>query len=570
MSASSSNEKISKSSTGPVKYAGLTGNPLLYAVVATATIGFSLFGYDQGLMSGIIASKQFNTEFPATRQRNPNDVHAGTIQGTVTSVYEVGAFFGALLSFFIGERMGRRKMMLMGGVIMIIGTIISVTSFGPGSPRGNVGGFVQFIISRVVTGVGNGMNTATIPSWVAESSKAKNRGFLICMEASTVAVGTVIAYWIDFGLSFINSSVSWRFPIAFQIVFALVLIGGVLVLPESPRWLIAHGHVEEGNRVVAALLGVSLTDPAAVAESKMISEGVAAQLSKKVARKAEILKGGKNQHFRRAIVGASTQLFQQLGGCNAVIYYSSKLFEDNFDLETELALILGGVLAVVYAIFALISFFLVEKVGRRKLFLIGTVGQGVAMFITFGCLVNGSRQAAKGGAFGLYLFIAFFGATWLPLPWLYPAELNSMKVRTQANAISTCTNWLSNFLVVQVLPTMTASIGAYTFLLFAVANMIFLPFIWFFYPETTGRSLEELDVLFAHAHIVQERPTVVAGQLPPLTDHQIQTLTERYGIHDEVEADAEMGRSRRSSASGETFDTTIPPAEPESESENRQ
>ena len=146
-----------------------------------------------------------------TKQVNPNDVHAGTVQGTVTSVYEVGAFFGALLSFFIGERMGRRKMMLVGGTIMIIGTIISVTSFGPGDPNGNVGGFVQFIISRVVTGVGNGMNTATIPSWVAESSKAKNRGFLICMEASTVAVGTVIAYWIDFGLSFVDVSASQEY-----------------------------------------------------------------------------------------------------------------------------------------------------------------------------------------------------------------------------------------------------------------------------------------------------------------------------------------------------------------------
>lgn len=335
-------------SANAVRYAGLTGNSLLYAVVATATVGFSLFGYDQGLMSGIITSKQFNTEFPATKQADKNDVHAGTIQGTVTSVYEVGAFFGALVSFFIGERMGRRKMMLIGGTIMIIGTIISVTSFGPGDSNGNVGGFVQFIISRVITGVGNGMNTATIPSWVAESSKAKNRGFLICMEASTVAVGTVIAYWIDFGLSFVDSSVSWRFPIAFQIFFAAILIGGVIVLPESPRWLIAHGHDAEGLKVLAALSGASIEDEGPIAEKNLISEAIAAQTAKKSARKMEILKGGRSQHLRRALVGASTQLFQQLGGCNAVIYYSSKLFEENFELETTLALILGGVLAIVY------------------------------------------------------------------------------------------------------------------------------------------------------------------------------------------------------------------------------
>jgi len=548
-------------SSAPVKYAGLNGNALLYAIVATATIGFSLFGYDQGLMSGIIGSNQFNTEFPETRQTSNDDVYRATLQGTVVSVYEVGCFFGALLAFFIGEKMGRRRMMAVGGVIMIVGTVLSVTSFGPGDPsgRGNAGGFAQFIISRIITGIGNGMNTATIPSWVAESSKAHNRGFLICVEASTVAVGTVIAYWLVFGLTYVNSDVAWRFPIAFQIFFALVLLGGVAVLPESPRWLLAHGHDAEALRVMAALSAVSTDDETAIFERNRMSDAIAAQKHSKT-NKGEILKGGKNQHLRRALVGASTQLFQQLGGCNAVIYYATILFERQIGLANRLAYILGGVLSLVYAAFALTSFFLVERVGRRKLFLIGTVGQMIAMFITFGCLQEGSANAAKGGAFGLFLFIAFFGATWLPLPWLYPAELNSMSVRTQANAISTCTNWLSNFLVVQVLPTMTASIGSYTFLIFAIANLIFLPFIWFFYPETTGRTLEELDVLFAHAHITKRRPTLIAAELPKLTDHQVQTMTDRYDIHGGA-MDMEAGGTYGDAPNSGTPDTTLPPAE---------
>lgn len=441
-------------------------------------------------MSGIIGAETFNNEFPATRQSSPDDVHAGTVRGTVTACYEVGCFFGALCAYFIGERFGRRKMMLGGGYVMVIGTIITVTAFGPGEPRGNVGGFVQFIIGRVITGLGNGANTATIPSWVAESSKAHNRGFLICIEASTVAVGTVIAYWLDFGLSYTDSSVSWRFPIAFQIFFAFILITGVTFLPESPRWLMTHGRDHEAQMVVAALAGVSFDDPVAISEKNKMADALAAMDSKRAARKSDILKGGKNQHLRRALVGASTQLFQQLGGCNAVIYYSTILFEDSIGLTGRLPLILGGVLSCVYAAFALTSFLLVERVGRRKLFLIGTFGQAGSMFIVFACLNAGGAENAKGGAVGLFLFIAFFGATWLPLPWLYPAELNSMAVRTEANAISTMTNWLSNFLVVQVLPTMTASIGEYTFLMFAIANMIFLPIIYLFYPETAGRTLE--------------------------------------------------------------------------------
>ena len=353
---------------------------------------------------------------------------------------------------------------------------------------------------------------------------------------------------------------------AFQIFFAIILLAGVAVLPESPRWLIKHGYDAEGLRVIAALEAKSIDDPHAITEKNKISDAIAAQAQAKASAK-DLLKGGKQQHLRRALVGASTQLFQQIGGCNAVIYYSTVLFEDSIGLETRLSLVLGGVLSVVYAIFALSSFFLVERVGRRKLFLIGTLGQGISMFITFACLVapgdaNRKAQNAKGGAVGLYLFIAFFGATWLPLPWLYPAELNSMAVRTQANAVSTMTNWISNFLVVQVLPTMQASINGYTFLLFAIANIIFLPFIYFFYPETTGRTLEELDVVFAVGHVKQRRPTLIAAEMPKLTDYQIQVMTDRLGIHDGAEETENAGAYGAPVNAGEP-DTTLPPPHPE-------
>lgn len=540
-----------------IKYMGYNGNSLTWAVTFFATVGFSLFGYDQGLMSGIIASRQFNSEFPATKQISPTDVLHGTIQGTVTSVYEVGAFFGAMSAFFIGERLGRRKMMLLGATIMIIGTIIQITAIGAPSRKASHG-FAQFITGRIITGVGNGMNTATIPSWVAECSKAHNRGFLVCIEASTVAVGTAIAYWLDFGLSFVDSSVSWRFPTAFQIMFAIILIVGVIYLPESPHWLLAHSeenpaYEQEALRICAALNGVGIADPATVAQKNLIMDGINARRRANVQSSMELLARGKKQHLRRALVGASTQIFQQLGGCNAVIYYSTILFQNQIGLDIQLSLILGGVLSTVYALAALTSFLLVERCGRRPMFLWGTAGQAIGLLITFGCLLPGTKGPAKGAAFGLFFFICSFAPTILPLPWLYPAELNSLSVRTQANAVSTMCNWLFNFLVVQVLPTMTASIGAYTFLFFAVMNIIFFPIMWLFYPETAGRSLPEIDVLFAHAHLSKRRPTLVADEMPPLNDHQVDVLQERYNIHGEATAEA--------IAADEKMDLSIPPAE---------
>jgi hypothetical protein len=173
---------------------------------------------------------------------------------------------------------------------------------------------------------------------------------------------------------------------------------------------------------------------------------------------------GKTQHFRRMMLGASSQLMQQIGGCNAVIYYFPILFERSIGQSHDMSLLLGGVNMIVYSIFATTSWFIIERVGRRKLFLIGTLGQGqyfvlahlnvyltkpgLSMVIVFGALIPGNPQAAKGAAVGLFTYIAFFGATWLPLPWLYPAEINPIKTRGKANAVSTCTNWLFNFLVV--------------------------------------------------------------------------------------------------------------------------
>ncbi|CED82529.1 hexose carrier protein [Phaffia rhodozyma] len=534
MQLSARNPREQQPNTDPKRWMGLRGNKLVNAITVTATMGFLLFGYDQGVMSGIINAKQFGTDFYQVRSSGADDEFHATIQGTVTAVYEVGCFFGAIFAFFFGESLGRRNMMWLGSFVMVIGTIIQVTAFGPHK------GFLQFMIGRIVTGLGNGANTSTIPSWVAETSKSHNRGFLICVEASMVAVGTLIAYWIDFGLSYIDNSVSWRLPIALQVIFAIFLSAGVAVLPESPRWLFIHGHYDAACQIIADLNGHELEDEDTQRQIAIIVEGInAASGAQTGASFSELFVGGKKQHFRRMAVGASSQIFQQLGGCNAVIYYATVLFENSIGLETRLALVLGGVLSVVYALAALSSFFLVERVGRRKMFLAGSAGQCLAMVITFACLIPGTAQAAKGAAFGLFLYIVFFGSCWLPLPWLYPAELNPLRIRTKANAVSTMSNWLFNFLVVQVTPTMTATIGWGTFLIFACANALFIPVIYFFYPETQGRTLEAIDVIFAQAYEEKARPTHVAKRMPTLTDIQVAEMTTKLDIHGNNGSDVE-------------------------------
>ncbi|KKY25055.1 putative hexose carrier protein [Phaeomoniella chlamydospora] len=499
-----------------VQYMGLTGRKLRLAVTFTTVMGFLLFGYDQGVMSGIINAEPFHKVFPACKD--------STMQGTVTALYEIGCLFGAIFTLMFGDRTGRRRLVLAGACIMILGVIIQVSAMVGHIP------LAQFIIGRIITGVGNGMNTATIPSYQAECAKTTNRGLLICIEGGVIAIGTMIAYWLDYGASYGPDDLTWRFPIAFQILFGIIIVIGMAKLPESPRWLLSKERYEEGEAVIAALNGLPANDEYVQLEKSIILDSIRAAGAHTKTSYSDLFTHGKSQHFRRMMLGASSQIFQQIGGCNAVIYYFPLLFERTIHESTNMSLILGGVNMIVYSIFATTSWFVIERVGRRKLFLIGTIGQCLSMMLTMACLIPNTPGPAKGAALGLFLYIAFFGATWLPLPWLYPAELSPIKTRAKANAVSTCANWLFNFVIVMITPIMTDAIPWGTYLIFGAINAGFFPIIYFFYPETKGRSLEEIDIIFAKGYTEGKSYVTAARELPYLDEHELEAEAAKYGI----------------------------------------
>ncbi|KAA8898064.1 hypothetical protein DIURU_004918 [Diutina rugosa] len=508
---------------------GLRGRALRWTITACATTAFSLFGYDQGLMSGIITAPQFARDFPGVvATRKEDEYHATIVQGATTACYEIGCLVGAVWVLAFGERIGRRPIVLIGCFIIVIGTVITITPIPHKWPLGH------FIVGRSITGIGNGMNTATVPVWQSEMSKPKHRGKLVNLEGSVVAFGTMIAYWIDFGLSYANSSVSWRLPIALQIVFAVIVFIIILGLPDSPKWLIKKNRNQEAIYIMSCLFEVDPNDPELLEEVDYIAETV--KLSEKSGNSyRDLFTGGKTQHFQRMCIGASTQFFQQFTGCNAAIYYSTVLFETtifpNKENKRRLSLILGGVFSIVYAVFTLPSFFLVDTFGRRNLFLMGAIGQGVSFIITMACLIHPTTNNSKGAAVGLYLYIVFFAMSILPLPWIYPPEINPLKTRTRASAVSTCTNWLCNAAVVLFTPIFINESDWGCYLFFACMNFLFVPVIFFFYPETAGRSLEEIDVIFAKAYEEKRQPWRVAATMPKLSMHEVEQEAQRLGIY---------------------------------------
>ncbi|KAI0069118.1 general substrate transporter [Artomyces pyxidatus] len=465
----------------------LHGRSLTAAIAFVAGTGFTLFGYDQGVMSALLSASQWEKTFPETVASAAHPQHA-TLQSFLVAVYEIGCLLGALSNLWIGDRLGRRKTIAIGGVIMIVGAILQATSFG----------YAQMVVARIVTGLGNGLNTSTVPSYHAECSSAAKRGSLIMVEGSLITFGIMISYWIDFALFWASgSSAQWRVPIALQITFAIVMIVGVAFLPESPRWLVKHGRDAEALAVLSALDDKPYTDPKVQQLYHGIRETIVFDGSSTGMK--ELFRGGPGQNFRRASLAVVIQCFQQITGINIITYYATLLFE-RLGISDVKSRIIAACNGTEYFLASLIAIALIDRVGRRKLMLFGSFGQTITMILlaVLGSINNSATQIVS--AVLLFVFNSFFAVGWLGMTWLYPAEIVGLSIRAPANALSTASNWTFNFMVVMVTGPSFQNINWGTYIVFAGLNALIIPVVYLFFPETAGRSLEDMDLIFAIAH----------------------------------------------------------------------
>lgn len=479
---------------GNSRYFGLKGTRLNVAVGVLAGLDFLLFGYDQGVMGGLLTLASFVKTFPeidtttatetAQHLNASQKTHRSTIQGISVAAYNVGCFFGAIATIFIGDRLGRRKTIFLGSSIMVVGAALQCSSFSLG----------QFISGRLVTGFGNGLNTSTVPTWQSECSRSHRRGQLVMIEGAMITGGICISYWLDFGFSFLDpNTVAWRFPIGFQIFFALLILLFVLELPESPRWLILKGQEDEAMSVLSAFSDLPADDPYVHGEFSAIKDTVV-EMSQGGFR--ALFTMGEDRHLHRTILAYVNQVFQQISGINLITYYAATIYQQEIGLNGVTSRALAAANGTEYFAASWIAVFTIEKFGRRQLMLFGAAGMAFSMAI----LAIMDKYTGKGtgivAALFLFIFNTFFAIGWLGMTWLYPAEIVPLRIRAPANALSTSANWAFNFMVVMITPVAFASIKYKTYVIFAVINAFIFPVVYFFYPETAYRSLEEMDSIF--------------------------------------------------------------------------
>ncbi|KAJ3534759.1 hypothetical protein NM208_g7413 [Fusarium decemcellulare] len=467
---------------------GFRGGWLTFWITVACATDMTLFGYDQGVFSGVVVTQDF------LKLHNLEGPSKTNLLATVTAIYDIGCFVGAVIAFTVGERLGRKKAILLGTLIMSIGTIIKCTSYS----------LSQMIAGRIVLGIGNGINTATAPIWQTETAQAKWRGKLVILEMAMNIAGFSLVNWINYGLSFVEGSVAWRFPLAFQFVFIFILFATVPWLPESPRWLIAHGRTEEAVFILACIENKDTNDPIVTAQLHEIQFSVDYEREHSVKWIDILTRRNKDQAntkpLRRLLLGANTQLMQQFEGINIMSYYMPTVLINSVGLSEKMARLLSACNSVSYLVFSSAAVLLVERWGRRGLMLLSTAGQ-LLSFLVITILLRyavGDNKEKFGSASVAFFFLFFisFGLGMLGVPWLYPTEINSLPMRTKGAAVATGTNWITNFIVVQVTPIGIQNLGWRFWIVWTVTNAFFLPVIYFLYPETSNRKLEDMDAYF--------------------------------------------------------------------------
>ncbi|KAF2268718.1 general substrate transporter [Lojkania enalia] len=455
-----------------------SGHALHTAISVAAGTVMCLFGYEQGVFGGIMVGPPFISYF---NEPSPS------VLGFVTSVYDLGCFGGAIISSFVGEELGRRWMLLVFTVIMTTGIVIQTVAQN----------MKWLVWGRLIAGIGNGGNTATAPVWHVECSKSEEKGRAVVKEMTVNVGGFVASNFITLVFSGSRSNAQWRFPLGIQLGFSAVILAMVWVLPESPRWLLMRKRDAEARNVLRAL---AESDSDAQDDFVKIKESVRVEQATKASWK-QVFAGG--QATRRVSLGVLLQMAQQLTGINVLCYYLPLVLHRSVGLSELTARIISTINAICFMTATYTSITIIERVGRRPLLMISAACMSLA-FLGISISVgigqsNPTSRLVPGIIATVFMFLYFtaFSFGWITVPWLYPAEVNSLSMRSKGAALATASDWLFNYVVVQTTPIGIHHLGWFLYLIYAGLNISFVPFVYYFIVETAGKSLEQIDRWFA-------------------------------------------------------------------------
>ncbi|QLQ80706.1 hypothetical protein HG537_0E00590 [Torulaspora globosa] len=469
--------------------------------------GGFIFGWDTGTISGFVNLSDFLKRF-GSKHADGTYYLSKVRMGLIVSIFNIGCAIGGIVLSKIGDVYGRRIGLVAVTIIYIVGILIQICSFDK---------WYQYFIGRIISGLGVGGIAVLSPMLISEVSPKQIRGTLVSCYQLMITAGIFLGYCTNYGTKKYDDSTQWRVGLGLCFAWALFMIGGMLFVPESPRYLVEVGNFEEAKRSLSRSNKVSVDDPALLAELDAIAAGVEAEKLAGNATWGELF-STKTKVFQRLLMGVMLQSLQQLTGDNYFFYYGTTIFksvglEDSF----ETSIIIG----VVNFFSTFVGIYVIERFGRRTCLLWGAATM-VCCFVVFASVgvtrlwPHGQKNGASKGAGNCMIvftmfYIFCFATTWAGGCYVIVSETFPLRVKSKGMAISTAANWMWGFLISFFTPFITNAINFYYGYVFMGCLVFAYVYVFFFIPETKGLTLEEVDTMWMEGVL----PWKSASWVPP-------------------------------------------------------
>jgi len=436
------------------------GKRFVYLATSISALGGMLFGYDIGVISGAILfiKQQFS-------------LSSGMEEIVVSSVL-LGCLVGAFVGGSMADRYGRRRLLIITAVVFILGAIGS--ALAPGT--------AWLVAARIVAGAAIGIASFLAPLYISEIAPVAIRGKLVSLNQLAITSGIVISYGIDYAFA---ASQAWRWMFALAVIPAAAFGIGLLLIPNSPRWLVGRGHVDQARTVMKRL-----RPPEEV-------EGELSEIQQSAAQQkghwSELL----SPYLRVAmIVGVGLAIAQQITGINTIIYYGPTIFKFAGMSSSSVAILASVGVGVVNVVMTVVSLQLIDRIGRRVLLLISLAGMTLSLFV-LGLAFSLPQLTSSLGVIAVIVVMTYVGSFAVgmgPIFWLLISEMYPLRIRGRAMSVATVANWGANLIVALTFLTLTQLIGkAATFWSYGAISVGTWIFSFFLVPETKGKTLEQIE-----------------------------------------------------------------------------
>ncbi len=449
-------------------------NNNLYVTFITivATIGGLLFGYDTAVISGAIGFVRDYFEL------------SPAMMGWVASSALVGCVAGCSVAGWLSDRFGRKKVLILSAILF------SITGIGCAIVENTSG----LVIYRIIGGLGVGIASMLSPVYIAEIAPAHMRGRLVSYNQFAIITGMIAVYFVNYliaagGNESWNLQSGWRWMFGSETIPALLFLGSLIFIPESPRWLAKNNMIEKSRQVLLKIGGPEYAEK----ELKEIRE---TEISDKQSIRALF-----NSKFRIAlIIGIVLAILQQVTGINVFMYYAPEIFK-RLGSGTNTALLQTIIVGFFNMGFTVVAIMTVDRFGRKPLMMIGSLGMGICLLVLG--LMAFFQQSALWVLGFILGYISCFALSVGPVTWVIISEIYPTRIRGRALSIATVFLWSANWLVSQTFPMMDENPWliekfhhGFSFWIYGLLCFVLLLFMWKRVPETKGKSLEEIEKLW--------------------------------------------------------------------------